>query len=101
MNASAIVPASSVLLSRGAGAAEVFLVRRSPRLRFFGGFWAFPGGKVGEDDLAAARREIGEEPSALNFATRRIAASRELFEETGVLIARGADGAFPSAGTAR
>jgi glyoxylase-like metal-dependent hydrolase (beta-lactamase superfamily II)/8-oxo-dGTP pyrophosphatase MutT (NUDIX family) len=78
---SSITPAASVLLSRGPGSREVFAVRRGTRLKFFGGFWAFPGGRVDPDD--------GPEDAA------RIAACRELFEETGVLIARRADGSFP------
>src|SRR6266536_3702711 len=44
--------AASVLLTRGPGSSEVFLIRRSEALRFFGGFWAFPGGKVDRRDAA-------------------------------------------------
>ncbi len=79
-----ILPAASVLLARGPGAPEVFAVRRSGQLRFFGGFFAFPGGSVHRTDAA-----FGEP------LTRQVAAARELFEETGVLIGRRPDGAFP------
>jgi glyoxylase-like metal-dependent hydrolase (beta-lactamase superfamily II)/8-oxo-dGTP pyrophosphatase MutT (NUDIX family) len=51
-----------------------------------GGFVAFPGGKVHSSDIQS------------NTDPRRIAAVREIFEETGVLLARLADGSFPSAG---
>ncbi len=74
------IAAASVLLSRGPGSPEVFVVRRAPTLRFMGNFWAFPGGKVHADD---------PHPQA--------SAAREVFEETGVLLARKADGSFPQA----
>jgi glyoxylase-like metal-dependent hydrolase (beta-lactamase superfamily II)/8-oxo-dGTP pyrophosphatase MutT (NUDIX family) len=88
-------PAASALLARGPGSSEVFLVRRAPQLRFFGGYWAFPGGKVDPGDADVPVRP-GAAPAALG--PRRVAVARELFEETGVLVARRADGAFPAAG---
>ena len=73
---SASVPlAASVLLARSLGSPEVFVVRRTEKLRFMGGFHAFPGGRIFPGD-----------------ADQRVAAVRELFEETGVLLARRADG---------
>ena len=45
-----ITEAASVLLARSPGSREVFVVRRSARLRFFGGFLVFPGGKVAPAD---------------------------------------------------
>src|SRR5262249_5303968 len=86
--------ASSVLLARGPGADEVFLVRRGEVLRFFGGFWAFPGGKVDSRDAAVPVQPGGSDDG---FALRRATAARELFEETGVLLARAADGSLPAA----
>src|SRR5918912_1547505 len=56
--------AASVIVLRGGGdALEVLLVRRTPAARFMGGVWVFPGGAVdaGEDERAAALRELGEE----------------------------------------
>jgi 8-oxo-dGTP pyrophosphatase MutT (NUDIX family) len=61
-----------LLLLRGGDAAlEVLLVQRTPKARFMGGFWVFPGGAVdpadraGTDDdgahRAAAVRELAEE----------------------------------------
>lgn len=76
-----ITEAASVLLARGPGSSEVFVVRRSEQLRFFGGFHAFPGGKVSSTDAEL----LPESP-------RKACAVRELFEETGVLLARSADG---------
>jgi 8-oxo-dGTP pyrophosphatase MutT (NUDIX family) len=43
---SVITPAASVLLSRGPGSREIFAILRGRQLKFFGGFWAFPGGKL-------------------------------------------------------
>jgi 8-oxo-dGTP pyrophosphatase MutT (NUDIX family) len=63
---SATVPrlAASVIVLRGGGdALEVLLVRRTPKARFMGGVWVFPGGAVdaGEDERGAALRELAEE----------------------------------------
>jgi glyoxylase-like metal-dependent hydrolase (beta-lactamase superfamily II)/8-oxo-dGTP pyrophosphatase MutT (NUDIX family) len=79
-----VAEAASVLLTRGRGSPQVFAVRRSEKLRFFGGFIAFPGGRVSPAD------------ATLDPDPRRVAAARELFEETGVLIARRPDGSFPA-----
>ena len=69
---------------------EVFWVKREKTLRFGGGFYAFPGGKVDAADGAVpVRGASGEE------ATMRVAAARELFEETGVLMAEGAEALSP------
>jgi ribonuclease/clavin/mitogillin len=80
-----ITPAASVLLSRGPGSREVYAILRGQHLKFFGGFWAFPGGKL--------TRLEADSPASID--ARRYAACRELFEETGVLIARLPDGTFP------
>jgi 8-oxo-dGTP pyrophosphatase MutT (NUDIX family) len=61
--------AATVILLRGGGdALEVLLVRRTPKARFMGGVWVFPGGAVdaheGDGDQAhraAAIRELREE----------------------------------------
>ncbi len=79
--------ASAVILVRGDGAArELFWVRRGEGLRFSGGFYAFPGGKVDRAD-----RVIAVEGAEGREAASVAAAVRELWEETGVLIARGAE----------
>lgn len=57
-------PAASVILVRGGTEAlEVLLVQRTPKARFMGGVWVFPGGAVdaGEDEREAALRELREE----------------------------------------
>lgn len=74
-----------VLFRRAAAGPEVFLVRRSEAVPFMGGFQAFPGGAVdkGDVDVALAGAPPDEPRAAL------VAAIRECFEETGVLLARG------------
>jgi 8-oxo-dGTP pyrophosphatase MutT (NUDIX family) len=60
--------ATVIVLRGGAERLEVLLVRRTPRARFMGGAWVFPGGAVdaheGSDDAAhrvAGVREVQEE----------------------------------------
>jgi 8-oxo-dGTP pyrophosphatase MutT (NUDIX family) len=68
-------PSASLLLLRGGGAAlEVLLVQRTPKARFMGGFWVFPGGAVEAGDRAAADDE----------GAHRAAAVRELAEEAAI-----------------
>jgi ribonuclease/clavin/mitogillin len=83
--------AASVVLARSPGSCELFVVRRAENLRFLGGFTAFPGGKVAVEDAALAESIPGAD-------VRQVAAIRELFEETGVLLARRPDGSPPPFG---
>jgi len=112
-------PASSVLLVRAGSQspAEVYMIRRQKSMRFLGGFYAFPGGKVDPEDggpeilgrcrgitAAEAERLVPSEPGVPALAFW-VAAARELLEETGVLAAcdvtrRGVAAAGP-AGLAR
>src|SRR5262249_2650050 len=92
---SSILPAASVLLAKDPGSAEVFAVRRSEQLRFFGGFFAFPGGGVHPADEQVPLLQNTFLGSALKLPPRQVAAARELFEETGVLVARRPDMTFP------
>ena len=57
-------PAATVIVLRGGSQRlEVLLVQRTPKARFMGGAWVFPGGAVdaGEDHRTAAVRELREE----------------------------------------
>ena len=100
-------PAASVLLIRpgAAGPVEVFLIRRARDMRFLGGYYAFPGGKVDLVDRSAealartqgltpeaAARAIGDAADTVPAVAYWIAAVREVFEETGMLLARDAAG---------
>jgi glyoxylase-like metal-dependent hydrolase (beta-lactamase superfamily II)/8-oxo-dGTP pyrophosphatase MutT (NUDIX family) len=79
--------ASAIILWReGATGREVFWVRRGKNLRFAGGFCAFPGGKVDRaDEAIPIAGAAGLEAALL------VSACRELFEETGILFAEGAE----------
>jgi glyoxylase-like metal-dependent hydrolase (beta-lactamase superfamily II)/8-oxo-dGTP pyrophosphatase MutT (NUDIX family) len=80
--------ASAVILYRHGGSGpEVFWLKRDKALRFGGGFYAFPGGRLDAGDAAVPVDGASGAGAALI-----VAAARELFEETGVLKARGADG---------
>lgn len=65
----------------------MFLVRRSEKLAFLGGFHAFPGGQF---DAADAETPVDncDDPQTRAAIS---AAARELFEELGVLAVRGGD----------
>ncbi len=94
-------PAASVVLVRSGcqEPIEVYVIRRSAGMRFLGGFYAFPGGKVDAADAAPATlaRCRGllwrmAAPDSLTWdglpATAFwVTAIRELFEETGILMA--------------
>ena len=85
----AVRPAATVVLYRRApDGLEVFWVRRGEQLRFAGGFYAFPGGRVDVADAALPLANAVGVPAA--EAACIAAAARELFEETGVLLAPGA-----------
>ncbi len=79
------VVATAVILHReGPRGREVVLVRRGKDLRFAGGWHAFPGGRLDAEDLAVPVAGAAGSEAALVAC-----AVRELFEETGVLLARG------------
>jgi 8-oxo-dGTP pyrophosphatase MutT (NUDIX family) len=107
-------PSATVLLLRdGAEGLEILMQRRSDEADVMGGAYVFPGGKVdredSDDDMlgrldvdgAALHAllgdpEIDERAAAACF----VAAGREMFEEAGVLLARGRDGRAADAATA-
>jgi 8-oxo-dGTP pyrophosphatase MutT (NUDIX family) len=94
-------PASTILLLRDSpgtggrdnprGEIEVFMMVRHYEIDFNSGALVFPGGSVDKGDQEIiARPELysggeGLDPAALSF---RIAAIRETFEESGILLAR-------------
>ena len=90
----ALIPAATILLLRDAPALEVLMIERHAAIGFAGGALAFPGGKIEPGDAAPAWADHCEGFHALPPEQRspRIAAIREAFEETGILIARDADG---------
>lgn len=108
--------AASVILLRETlddGGFEVFMMRRPANARFAPGAYSFPGGAVDKEDGDAAPALVRAEPGGTDVAAlhRRmagggqyaspdeattaallVAAARELFEETGVLVARDLSG---------
>ena len=102
-------PAATVLLLReGRDSIEVLLIRRHEKLAFMGGMWVFPGGSVCAADASpAALARIpsasqtgcarldtlhGEPVDAKECLALTVAACRETYEETGVLLASDAAG---------
>lgn len=88
--------ATAVLMRDGEHGLEVLLLRRSRASGFVPGAYVFPGGRVDAADadtriFAGVARPPGE-PAPEYWA----AALREVFEETGVLLARDAAGTFES-----
>lgn len=99
--------ATVILLRDSADGPQVLLLRRAERgdadLR--SGVWVFPGGVLDADDSqlyplcdgpddAAWSERLSLPHGGLRYA---VAALRECFEEVGLLLARGPDGAAPSA----
>lgn len=93
-------PASTVVLLR-AGAVdappEILLLKRTDKSSWLGGVWVFPGGRVDDgdrepawDELALGTARLQGAWSEVNAGWLRdhaVAAVREVFEETGVLLA--------------
>ncbi|HEX8293500.1 MAG TPA: NUDIX domain-containing protein, partial [Pyrinomonadaceae bacterium] len=79
--------AAVVLVRGGDGDPEVFWARRGERLAFQPGFYAFPGGQRDEADAQVGVDNAADPETASMIAC----AARELFEELGVLAARGAE----------
>lgn len=85
------VPAATILLLRdGKEDLEVFMVVRHQQIDFASGALVFPGGKVDEGDCEV--RELCEGAEGLHDValSMRVAAIREAFEESGILLARDA-----------
>ena len=101
--------AATVLLLRdGPEGVEILLTRRHQKLAFLGGLWVFPGGALSDADFSPPALE--RIPPASQAACSRladsqgeplaherclglaVAACRETFEETGVLLASTAGG---------
>jgi 8-oxo-dGTP pyrophosphatase MutT (NUDIX family) len=99
-------PAATLVLIRDADGVEVLLIQRHRASRFAGGDFVFAGGKIETDDnpadASAWCRDLTPESAArrLNLDDPRQAvaywtgAIREAFEEVGVLLAYGPNGAL-------
>lgn len=89
------VPAATILLVRDEPTFEVLMVKRHHQIDFASGALVFPGGKThaGDHDSAWEGRSLGWDAAEPRARPLRIAAIREAYEETGILLARHADGA--------
>ena len=96
MTTSSFIPAATILLLRDAPAFEVLMIKRHADIKFAGGAMVFPGGKLDpHDDVMDWRNSAhGLDSLPQDQHAPRIAAIREAFEETGILLARDASGAM-------
>lgn len=85
-----LIPAATILLLRDAPAFEVLMIERHADISFAGGALVFPGGKIeaSDQDHAWAGHADGYDDAVPIERGPRIAAIREAFEESGVLLAR-------------
>jgi 8-oxo-dGTP pyrophosphatase MutT (NUDIX family) len=94
-------PASTIILVRKGprrAAPSVLLLQRTAGASWLGGAWVFPGGRVDDGDRDLQWRELADGIPALEMAwpdadpgwliDHAIAAVRELFEETGLILVR-------------
>ncbi len=88
-----IRPAATILLVRETPDFEVLMVRRHHQIDFASGALVFPGGKThaGDHDPAWEQRTLDWGASLPHKRALRIAAIREAYEETGILLARHPD----------
>ncbi len=91
--------ATVIVLRGGTEALEVLLVRRTPKARFMGGVWVFPGGAVDHSDIpggpssaqADGDAAAAAHQDAIQARALRAAATRELREEAGIELADAGD----------
>lgn len=101
-------PASTVVLVRPErdGSVGIFMNRRPEKMETYAGVYVFPGGRVEADDWskkmlalirglspAQAQRILSVDSPPEFCLGYWVAAARELFEEAGILLFVGADGA--------
>lgn len=100
--------ATVMLLREARSTVEVLVIRRHENLAFMGGMWVFPGGALAAADMSASALACIPEESKTRCTQLRglqggalertqclglaVAAYRETFEETGVLLATDAAG---------
>ncbi|MBL9122095.1 MAG: MBL fold metallo-hydrolase [Planctomycetaceae bacterium] len=78
--------AAACILVRGESEPRILLARRNDALRFMGGHYVFPGGRIQDDDPIERVRGASD----AQHARAIFAVAREVFEETGLLCAHGA-----------
>ncbi|MFZ9987464.1 MAG: NUDIX hydrolase [Candidatus Nanopelagicales bacterium] len=95
--------ASTVVLLRDGEVLETYLMRRAATMAFAAGMYVFPGGRIDESDSQievswAGTVPDGERMTATESQARGlvVGAVREVFEETGVLLAVDSSGRTPT-----
>ncbi len=84
------IPAATILLLRDEPVFEVLMVERHANINFAGGALVFPGGRIDKGDADPRWREhcLGFDDIPEDQVAPKMAAIREAFEETGILLAR-------------
>jgi 8-oxo-dGTP pyrophosphatase MutT (NUDIX family) len=97
------IPSATIMVVRdGAKGLEVFMLVRNREVDFASGALVFPGGKNDAQDEADAWEKLAPVTAAHPGRAYWVAAIRETFEETGLLLAnRASDGAMIDALVAR
>jgi 8-oxo-dGTP pyrophosphatase MutT (NUDIX family) len=97
--------ATLILFRDGAAGPEVLMGRRAPGHVFMASKWVFPGGRVERGDFTAASTgdlieaaRLEAEVPARRARALALAAIRETFEETGMMLARPAPAASVAGG---
>ena len=89
--------AATLILTRGGERPEVLMGRRAPGHVFMASKWVFPGGRIDRSDFRAAfagdlaadsARRLEAEVPAARARALALAAVRETFEETGMIVGR-------------
>lgn len=83
-----LAPASTILLVRDAPKLEVLMVERHHQIDFASGALVFPGGKTAAEDADPRWADHCDGEVGTDERVFRIAAIREAFEESGLLLAR-------------
>jgi len=94
--------ATTVVLLRDSGALQTLLMRRVSTMAFAAGMYVFPGGRIDDADLVSGMAWTGDALDSARMTADEglargliVCAVRELFEETGVLLAVDAHGELP------
>ncbi|WP_375202956.1 NUDIX hydrolase [Hyphococcus sp.] len=87
------IPAATIILLRDEPRFETLMVVRHANIAFAGGAMVFPGGRIDAGDHAQNWRDHcdGVDNTLDDQFAPRVAAIREAFEETGLLLARRGD----------
>ncbi|MEM5517662.1 NUDIX hydrolase [Henriciella sp. AS95] len=83
---------STILLLRDEPGLQVLMVKRHYQIDFAAGALVFPGGKANEEDTSDDWADLTDGDYAGAERVARIAAIREAYEESGIILARGQSG---------